>query len=170
LKEFTEFVLRGILPAGFDPVLEHSRNLSKQIANRHRSPAASPGEPVRRRVVVADDEPEIRSLMTRCLADAHFDVVEANDGQQALEMIEQAPHPFDLLVTDMKMPGMDGLSLARSVAQRFPALPVLFVSGYLAESESVHRSEGTRWDFLAKPFLPKALLDKVESLLEVPFK
>jgi FixJ family two-component response regulator len=73
----------------------------------------------------------------------------------------------DLLITDIRMPRMDGVALARAVAEMFPTMPVLFISGWSdpLEDPSWRKPE---YAFLRKPFLPKALIDSIEELLGRP--
>ena len=109
----------------------------------------------RMRVLVADDEPAIRMLIVDTLEDAGFDVMTARSGDEALRLIVDPDH-FDILITDINMPGADGLAVARGARARNPDVPVLFVSGridILKTSISVpvpHR-------YLAKPFSLLAL-------------
>ncbi len=117
------------------------------------------------RILLVDDEPQVRSFVKAFLVASRFDVVEANDGVEALEMIKDANGSLDLLITDIKMPRMDGVALARCVGQTYSRLPVLFISGYSSAPDPIECAEVPRWDFLAKPFLPKALLRKVSELL-----
>jgi two-component system cell cycle sensor histidine kinase/response regulator CckA len=105
-------------------------------------------------------------LLKALLAASQFDLVEAGDGIEAMDAIERAAGSFDLLITDINMPRMDGVSLARSVSRAFPSIPVLFISAYSPVSESPSRAFGQRWDYLAKPFAPKMLLEKIALLLE----
>jgi CheY-like chemotaxis protein len=118
-----------------------------------------------KRVLLADDEPQVRTLVRAFLASAHFDVVEAGDGAEALSAIERAAGLYDLLITDIKMPVMDGFALAHSVAKDFPHIPVLFISGFMPDPVFPEGAGEQRWAFLGKPFQPKALFEKVTLLL-----
>ncbi len=117
------------------------------------------------RILLVDDEPQVRSFVKAFLVASRFEVVEANDGIEALEVIKAANGMLDLLIADIKMPRMDGISLARCVGRTYSHLPVLFISGYSSGPDPIECAEVPRWDFLAKPFLPKALLQKVSELL-----
>jgi CheY-like chemotaxis protein len=64
------------------------------------------------RILLVDDEPQVRSFVKAFLQSARFEVVEANDGVEAVEIVESGGEPFDILVTDVKMPRMDGTTLA----------------------------------------------------------
>ena len=117
------------------------------------------------RILVVDDEPLLRAFLASFLSRRRFHVVEAQDGVDALETIRGCAGAFDLIITDIKMPRMDGVTLARSVALAFPKLPVLFMSAYVSEPETF-LCDGLHWDFLRKPFPGKALMDRIAALLQ----
>ena len=108
-------------------------------------------------VVVVDDEPMVRSFMTKILS-PHYHVAAAADGQQAVDLILGLGPDVRLVVTDIQMPRLNGLALAAQLRamERPPA--VLFVSGYTQETE-------VPGPLLEKPFLPAALLGAVSRLL-----
>ncbi len=116
------------------------------------------------RILLTDDDPQIRSFVEATLRMRKYLVDQANDGVDALEVLRARSGAVDLLITDIKMPRMDGLTLARAVAEMFPAMPVLFISGWC------DTLDGPEWQkpeyaFLRKPFLPKALVNSIEQLL-----
>jgi two-component system, cell cycle sensor histidine kinase and response regulator CckA len=114
-------------------------------------------------VLVVDDEDDVRQLLSDVLRLGRFRVLAARSAQQALELAAAQSSPVALLVTDIVMPGMSGTELADSLRARYPALKVVFMSGY-AERE---RARELRADeqFIAKPFLPAELFSKVDSFL-----
>ena len=119
------------------------------------------------RVMVVEDEEGIRSLERRLLERQGFDVVEAANGLEALDLI--AAHPertLDLLVTDWYMPGMTGMALMEAVRQKYPDLPALLVSGYADDAAVQLDSMPRRTLFLQKPFTLNSLAEAVESLLK----
>ncbi|MBW3535308.1 MAG: response regulator, partial [Gemmatimonadetes bacterium] len=123
------------------------------------------GERGRGTILVAEDEPSVRDVVRRVLERSGYRVVTAADGVEALELERGGEESFDLLLTDVVMPGMNGLELADRIAQTLPGLPVLFMSGY-NESEALRAR--TREDpgiFLAKPFSPDELLERVRERL-----
>jgi CheY-like chemotaxis protein len=79
-------------------------------------------------------------------------VVATADGIEALEMIQSENGTFDLLLADIKMPGMDGIALALTVARDFPKLPILLMTGYADQRERVSGLEALICDLIAKPF------------------
>src|SRR5581483_6315305 len=108
--------LRGGRPAAAAPAA---------TATSAPRPAAAAGRP---RVLVVDDEASIRDLLAKTLALAEYDVDVAPDGRSALERMRL--YPYDLLITDLKMPGMDGLTVIRE-AKRYKAdLPVIIITGF----------------------------------------
>jgi two-component system cell cycle sensor histidine kinase/response regulator CckA len=120
-----------------------------------------------RRVVLADDDPQVLSFLKAVLKARDFQVHEAVDGCEALEVLKGLGGRIDVLITDIKMPRMDGLMLAHALAEMFPTIPVLFISGWADPLESPEwRKPG--YAFLRKPFLPKALIGSIEQLLARP--
>jgi CheY-like chemotaxis protein len=111
------------------------------------------------RVLVVDDETRVRDYMRAVLLKHGCTVVEAQDGVDAYRVMQEQNGNFDLIVTDVRMPRMDGPSLAEHVRDSFPGVPVLFVSGYAAEATAIPAS-----DFLPKPFRPQALVARVQEL------
>lgn len=113
--------------------------------------------PIMSTVLVVDDEPMLRYLLARTLADEGYPVIAVENGEQALLLASTLVGQLALVVTDIRMPGMDGLQLARRLAQlEFPP-PVLFISGSADDAE-------VPGPFLAKPFLPGALVEQVGRL------
>lgn len=123
-------------------------------------PIAGPGG---RRVLVAEDDPTVMSLVERLLAEQGHEVRTARHGEEALRMALQ--FQVDLLVTDVRMPRMDGWELSRRLRERWPDLPVLFISGYDIELTGSARRR-TPGAFLRKPFDPDELVRQVALLLD----
>jgi DNA-binding response OmpR family regulator len=104
------------------------------------------------RILIAEDEEPLRSLITRALAeDGHF-VVACADGVEALDMLQSEDGGFDLLLTDIKMPDMDGIALTLAVARDFPKIPILLMTGYADQRERVAGLGALICDVVAKPF------------------
>lgn len=118
-----------------------------------------------KRILVVDDEEGIRTLVRKILDRQGFAVSEAESGDAALQLLEREEAAFDLLITDMMMPGLDGRTLAGRVSQKRPGIRILFISGYTedAELQSGRLAAGTA--FLPKPFPHSALVDAVNRLL-----
>jgi CheY-like chemotaxis protein len=102
------------------------------------------------RVLIVDDEPVLRRLMRRALSGLGLEVMEAADGVEALELFRT--HEFNAVVSDVRMPQMDGIALVEQLQRLAPDVPVVLVSG----SDEVANRAGARalgaFDFLAKPF------------------
>jgi CheY-like chemotaxis protein len=86
----------------------------------------------RKTILVADDEPTVRRLLHECLTNAGYKVIEAAEGAKALDHLMH--QTVDLLVVDLVMPGMDGLEVIRSVKNMYPDLPIIVVTGNLAQA------------------------------------
>jgi CheY-like chemotaxis protein len=125
------------------------------------APAAGPAK----RILVVDDEEGIRTLVRKVLERQGYQVSEAESGDAALLLLEREGAPYDLLISDMMMPGIDGRTLATRVSQMRPGIRILFISGYTedAEVQSGRLPAGTA--FLPKPFPHSALVDAVTRLL-----
>ena len=116
-------------------------------------------------VLVVDDEPILRSLLTRVLAGAGYAVLEAEHGEEALMHVLRASAPLSLVITDINMPVMDGIELAGRLRPIHPAIPVLFITGRGSESGNAGVIEV--WgELLRKPFSPGQLLEKVAAILD----
>ncbi len=113
-------------------------------------------------VLLADDEPLVRNLVGAVLSDAGYRVLDAADGEQALEMSRQYDGSIDFLLTDITMPKMSGIELSQRIAQERPGIKVLMMSGVLS-TEPLLRDQGVH--FLRKPFLPEALCEKLSAML-----
>ena len=117
-------------------------------------------------ILVVDDEPALRSLLRQALAGQGYRVEAARDAEEALALARRAATPFDLLVTDVIMPGATGTQLAKRMVSIFPEIAVLFVSGYPGETEADRAAFGPDAAYLAKPFTADVLLRSVRYLLE----
>jgi CheY-like chemotaxis protein len=112
-------------------------------------------------IMVVEDQEQLRLMMTRILTDAGFEVLQASDGQAALELFSNRTN-IQLVVTDIIMPRMDGLELATALATASSPVPVLFTSGY-----GQHYTE-LPGPILRKPFKSEALVAEVRRLLAPP--
>ncbi|MDQ0874161.1 two-component system OmpR family response regulator [Paenibacillus sp. V4I3] len=116
------------------------------------------------RIMVVDDDADIRELIRVYLAGEGLTVMQASNGQEALSMLETTP--ADLVVLDVMMPLMDGWELCRELRAQYADLPLLMVT---AKSESVHKVKGFQLgtdDYLVKPFDPVELVMRVKALLK----
>ena len=132
------------------------------------APALAPrasAEGERPRILVVDDEASIRDLLAKTLALAEYDVDVSPDGRSALERMRM--QPYDLLIADLKMPGMDGLTVIRE-AKRFRAnLPVIIITGFSTESSAIEAVNLGVAGYLTKPFrVPQVLAAAAKALGE----
>ena len=129
------------------------------------APPVRPPATPRPRVLVVDDEASIRDLLSKTLALAEYDVDVAPDGRSALERMRM--YPYDLLIADLKMPGMDGLTVIRE-AKRYKAdLPVIIITGFSTESSAIEAVNLGVAGYLTKPFrVPQVLAAAAKALGE----
>ena len=113
--------------------------------------------------LVVDDEPSVRDFIVAVLQSDGFHTIEAENGVQALELLNKLGGAVDLLVSDIKMPLMDGFTLACSVRAEFPAIAVILVSGY-AEIEQA-KLPNSGFEFVQIPFHPSTLLSAVKKVM-----
>jgi two-component system cell cycle response regulator CpdR len=117
------------------------------------------------RILVAEDDENVRAFVVRALRQAGHDVAEAEDGGLAAEIVADEQGRFDLLLTDIKMPVMDGIALALQVAAQYPALTILLMTGFADQRERAHGLEALIYDVVPKPFSLQVLLGKVDDAL-----
>jgi two-component system cell cycle sensor histidine kinase/response regulator CckA len=119
----------------------------------------------RQTVLVVDDEEGLRTLVCRTLRAEGYSTLEAAHGAEALEVMENAAEPVDLVVTDVVMPGMDGGELGRRLTQRWPTLPILYISAYDVNDIFRRGSPRSSAPFLQKPFPAEGLIATIQQLL-----
>ncbi len=117
----------------------------------------------RKRVLVVDDEASIRDLLSKTLALAEYEVDTAGDGNAALERMRTAG--YDLLIADLKMPGMDGLTLIRQAKKIKADLPIIIITGFSTESSAIEAVNLGVAGYLTKPFrVPQVLAAAAKAL------
>lgn len=116
-----------------------------------------------KQILIVDDDPHIREVLYFSLEQAGFEVITANDGQQALLAIEQAS--IDLIVMDINMPEMDGLECCREI-RKTSDLPILFLSSRDDEIDRIIGLELGGDDYVTKPFSPRELVARVKAILK----
>jgi PAS domain S-box-containing protein len=133
---------------------------------RRAEPRVDPGTamPAGATVLVVDDQLAIREIVARILGRLGLRVLQAADGAAALDMVEKNGPP-QLVVTDLTMPGVSGSELARRVRQRWPGVPILFMSGSSAEELQRHGALDSPGELLLKPFKAGALVESVAAAL-----
>jgi two-component system, cell cycle response regulator CpdR len=117
------------------------------------------------RVLIADDEESMRMLVARAIAMDGHSTVTAQDGAEALEILTRDNGAFDLLLTDIQMPVMDGIALALSVARDFPNMTILLMTGFADQRERASNLSAIAHDVITKPFSVAAIRGAVTGAL-----
>lgn len=117
------------------------------------------------RILLAEDDSSVRAFVASALRLKGHEVTEAEDGGLALEEIDAAEARFDLLLSDIKMPIMDGIALALEAAARNPELIIVLMTGFADQRERAHGLEALIYDVIAKPFTLTELVTKIEDAL-----
>ncbi len=115
------------------------------------------------RILLAEDDRAVQSFVSRALAHRGHAVTAVGDGLEALEALNEAE--FDLLITDIVMPGLDGIALALKVARDCPNLPILMMTGYSAERQRAHNLEELICRVITKPFSLAQICKAAEEVL-----
>jgi two-component system cell cycle response regulator CpdR len=115
------------------------------------------------RILLAEDDDSLRGFLTTNLKRAGHDVDAHADGDSAWEALEKAS--FDLLLTDIVMPGLDGIELARRAAELDPAMKIVFITGFAAVALSQTSIAPARAKVLSKPFHLRDLVTEVERVI-----
>ena len=146
-----------------DAWLESQRpRTSRQAASAPARASVPAGRP---RVLVVDDEASIRDLLSKTLALAEYDVDLAPDGRTALERLRIIP--YDLLITDLKMPGVDGLAVIREARRLKADIPVIIITGFSTEASAIEALNLGVSGYLTKPFrVPRVLAVAAKALGE----
>lgn len=118
------------------------------------------------RILLADDDTASRDLAAHSLEAEGHQVARAQDGQDALDQLESAAPPFDLLISDVQMPLLDGIGLAEKALAGSATLKVLLVSGFAGGMERADAMRGARLRTVSKPFTLEALKAEVRAFLK----
>ncbi len=115
------------------------------------------------RILLAEDDDSLRSFLVTSLTRAGHDVVAHGDGDSAMEALQRGS--YDLLLTDIVMPGLDGIELARRGAELDPAMKIVFITGFAAVALSAHSQAPKDAKVLSKPFHLKDLVVEIERVI-----
>src|ERR1700734_2207718 len=118
------------------------------------------------RVLIAEDNPAVREFIARSLATQGHAITSVADGQQALDTL--AKEKFDVLVTDIVMPNVDGIALALKAVRLFPDLRIVMISGYAQERMRAHNLDALVHRIIAKPFSLEEICGAVKDALALP--
>jgi two-component system, cell cycle response regulator CpdR len=117
------------------------------------------------RILIAEDDEPVRALVARALLENGHDVMTAPDGGAALETLTREQGRFDLLLTDIKMPVMDGIALALAAARDHPHVTILLMTGYADQRERAHGLEALIHDVIIKPLSVAGVRAAVDEAL-----
>jgi two-component system, cell cycle response regulator CpdR len=117
------------------------------------------------RILIAEDDEPVRALIARALLENGYDVVTAADGSIALETLTRENGRFDLLLTDIKMPVMDGIALALAAARDHPDMAILLMTGYADQRERAHGLDALIHDVITKPLSVAGIRAAVDEAL-----
>lgn len=115
-------------------------------------------------ILVVDDEAVIRDGLQRTLAGDRFEVETCKSGHAAIELLQDKE--YDLIITDLKMPGMNGIEVLKAVKGLQPDIPVIMITGYATVDTAVEAMKNGATDYITKPFTPQQILEKIERSLE----
>ena len=118
----------------------------------------------RQRILIVDDEAPTRAMLSEMIAALGFDTGEATDSQEAVAAIRH--EPYDVVLTDFWMPGMDGIELVREIKTMRPDLPVIVITGHSSVQTAVESIRAGAFDFVEKPVSLQALQVRVQRALE----
>ncbi|MGE3064792.1 MAG: cell cycle two-component system response regulator CpdR [Hyphomicrobiaceae bacterium] len=124
---------------------------------------AKPSALLPKRILLAEDDDSMRVFLERALAKAGYEVIAFANGQEAFDRLKQ--EPFTLLLTDIVMPHMDGIELARRASELDPELKIMFITGFAAVTLNVENKAPKDARVLSKPFHLKDLVREVDRLL-----
>ncbi len=118
------------------------------------------------RILIAEDNPAVKEFIIRALESSGDYVHAVADGQEALDVLAQ--ETYDVLVTDIVMPNVDGITLALKAGQLFPNLRIIMISGYAQERMRAHNLDALVHRIIAKPFSLEEICDAVQDVLDLP--
>lgn len=118
------------------------------------------------RILLAEDDDSMRDFLTKALKRAGHEVEPVGDGEEGLEALGDRAGVFDLLLTDIVMPGVDGIELARRAAEIDPGLKIMFITGFAAVALNAGSNAPKDAKVLSKPFHLRDLVDEVARVME----
>ncbi len=149
------------LPRHYPTEIDVAVGAVKEEAKAKRSDLTGKG-----RILLVEDEDAVRAFAIRALTSRGYTVVEADSGESALAVMAKQTEPFDLILSDVVMPEMDGPTLLRELRKRGVKTKVVFVSGYAEDAFEKNLEGQTDFAFLPKPFSLKQLVEKVKEVME----
>ena len=117
------------------------------------------------RILIAEDEDSVRALVARALAQDGHEVLVSADGGEASDVLQRESGRFDLLLSDIRMPVMDGIALALATARDYPTLPIMLMTGYADQRERASGLDAIVRDVITKPFTLTELKSAITAVL-----
>ena len=115
------------------------------------------------RILIVDDDETVRRSYLRSLESISCNVAAASDGEEALQTMEQ--NPFDVVLLDMRMPGQDGLSVLRTIKQKWPESEVVIITGYPTVDSAKEAVRLGAYDYVAKPVGPQDVINVTDGAM-----
>ncbi|THB73872.1 MAG: sigma-54-dependent Fis family transcriptional regulator, partial [Desulfobulbaceae bacterium] len=116
------------------------------------------------KILIVDDEQSMRDFLKILLIKDDYEVATARDGEQALDML--SGEPFDLVITDIRMPGMSGLDLLQRIKEMAVELPVIMITAFASPNDAVHAIKKGAFDYISKPFNVEEIKSVIFSALK----
>lgn len=120
------------------------------------------------RILIAEDDKSVGNFVRRALEMSGHQVDMVENGFEALEALQGSKHPYDLLLTDIVMPGLDGVALALKANKSYPEMKILMMTGFSHERQRAHNLDFLIHDVIAKPFTLDQLQKAVKDVLQAP--
>jgi two-component system, NtrC family, response regulator AtoC len=154
----------GVANEALRPCRASQRTLAKRSLECQDIGALLPTSETNPHILFVDDEPALRGLMAERLSDRGFEVVEADSGERAIELLDQ--FAFDIVITDLRMPGIDGTGVIEAARERYPGIIALVITGYGTVKDAVDAIKRGASDFIAKPFQFDELMHVLYKAME----
>jgi two-component system cell cycle response regulator CpdR len=117
------------------------------------------------KILIAEDDDAVRALVVRALGEDSHELTAVADGNAALDALSRQHGDFDLLLTDVKMPNMDGIALALAIGRYHPDVAIMLATGYADQRERAHELDGLVRDVITKPFSVEQIKGAVREAL-----
>ncbi|WP_342348257.1 response regulator [uncultured Nitrospira sp.] len=140
----------------------------EQTTSKSRTAAMFSGQDTLGRILVVDDEPDVRKVVRLSLEKAGYDVIEAEDGQQAVQEIKSGENPLllDVILTDIRMPKLNGLEAIQFFQKEFPRVSLIVLTGFPDVTMATSLMKNGIIDYLVKPVEKEKLLTAVAKAME----
>ena len=122
------------------------------------------------KLLIVEDDESVRMFVSRALERAGHQIDVAADGAQGLECIDTTQGCYDLVVSDIRMPEMDGIEMAKAAARLFPAMKIILMTGYAEQRERAEELNGIILDVIQKPFTLAEIRSRVDAALSCPVR